>query len=76
MQRVNKYFEEWLFIQENGKCTLTTKSNKHSTSFPFRVKENVFGKYTISYPLFETLKFNKMYYFLYKAGGIAVEAGS
>ena len=51
MQQVNKYFEEWLFIQENGKRTLTTKSDKHCTSFPFRVKENVFGKYTISYPM-------------------------
>ena len=43
-----------IFIQENGKRSWTTKSDKHSTSFPFRVKENVFGKYTISYPMFET----------------------
>ena len=49
-----KYFEEWLFIKENEKSTLTTKSDKHSTSFPFRVKENVFGKCTISYRVFET----------------------
>ena len=51
MQRVNKYFEELLFIQEYWKRILTTKSDKHGTSFPFRVKENVFAKYTISYPM-------------------------
>ena len=33
VQRVDKYFEEWLFKQENGKHTLTTKSDKHSTIF-------------------------------------------
>ena len=34
--------------------TLTIKSDKHRTTFPVRVKENVFGRYTISYPMFET----------------------